>query len=145
MTIDQSAPVITRDQQLIEASLDTVWRVFTNIANWTQWNKDINQASLDGPLTVGSAIHWTTAGMDIVSTIGELVPQQRIVWSGETQSIMGIHHWQFTSVEEGTLVQTKESWTGDPVDKQVDLMQQGLDQSLRKWLESLKRMTENLA
>ena len=145
MTIDQNAPVITRDQQLIRASLQTVWHIFTNVPKWTQWNKDINQASLDGPLTVGSAVHWTTAGMNIVSTIGELIPQQRIVWSGVTQGIMGVHHWQFMAVEEGTLVQTEESWAGDPVDKQIGPMQQNLDQSLRRWLESLQQEAEQLA
>lgn len=142
MEIDQNAPVITRDEEPIDAPLAVVWAVFTDVSRWTAWNKDIENAQLTGPFTVSAAIHWSTAGLDIVSTVGELIPQQRIVWSGTSQGILGIHHWQFTPTETGTLVQTDESWSGEPVEKQVELMQAGLDKSLRAWLESLKREAE---
>lgn len=46
------------------------------------------------------------------------------------------------SVEDGVLVQTEESWNGEPVRLQVSFMQQALDQSIRSWLESLKREAE---
>lgn len=139
MTIDQNAPVITHDEELITVPLNIVWTVFTDINHWTNWNSDIDKAQLTGSLTVGAEIHWTTAGMDIVSTIGELIDNQRIVWSGTSQGITGIHQWQFTSTPNGTLVQTEESWSGEPVLTQTGLMQQNLDTSLRAWLESLKR------
>ena len=142
MTINEKAPVITRDEIRIAKPISIVWDLFTNVVEWTSWNKDINRATLVGPLAVGSAIHWTTAGMDIVSTIGELIPGQRIVWSGTSNGIEGIHHWQFTAIEQGTRVQTEESWAGEPVDQQIEKMQLGLDQSLRAWLESLKREAE---
>jgi uncharacterized protein YndB with AHSA1/START domain len=74
MTIELSAPVITRDREVIAAPLASVWAVFTGVDHWTNWNEAINKATLDGPLAVASAIHWTTAGMEIVSTIGELIP-----------------------------------------------------------------------
>lgn len=142
MTIDEKASVITRVGIQIVAPTDTVWTIFTDVARWTTWNRAIDRAALDGPIAVGSAIHWATAGMDIVSTIGELIPHRRLVWSGTSNGIVGIHHWQFTPVEGGTLVQTEESWAGEPVEQQVEAMQRGLDESLRAWLESLKLETE---
>jgi hypothetical protein len=83
--------------------------------------------------------------MNIASTIGELVPQQRIAWSGPSHGIMGIHVWHFSAVEDGVLVQTEESWDGEPVRLQVDFLQHALDQSIRSWLESLKRAVESQA
>lgn len=83
--------------------------------------------------------------MNIASTIGELVPQRRIAWSGLVQGIMGIHVWRFTATEDGVVVQTEESRHGEPVQIQIEFRQQALDQSIRSWLESLKCEAESNA
>lgn len=42
-----------------EASLETraapaeVWRVWSDVNNWPQWNPDMNESRLDGPLKLG--------------------------------------------------------------------------------------------
>jgi len=146
MDIDQNAPVITRDEIVIAAPVGTVWNLFADISAWLDWNKDIESASLDGPLSVGATFRWRTAGMDITSTVDEWVPQQGVAWSGLVQGILGIHVWRFTPVAGGTLVQTEESWDGEPVRAaQPGLMQQALDRSIRSWLESLKREADSRA
>jgi hypothetical protein len=83
---------------------------------------------------------WNTAGLDIASTVGEFVPQKRIVWSGEVQGILSIHSWQFKPIEGG---HTEESWSGESVGLQRDAIQRALDQSIRSWLVSLKRVAES--
>jgi hypothetical protein len=40
------------------------------------------------------------------------------------------------------LVQTAESWEGEPVTAQIAELQRALDDSLRKWLANLKRAAE---
>ncbi|MDQ6853580.1 MAG: hypothetical protein M3046_07780 [Actinomycetota bacterium] len=47
--------------------------------------------------------------------------------------------------DDGVLVRTAESWEGDPVTAQPETMQGALDQSLRGWLENLKRTAEDRA
>ncbi len=142
MDIDRNAPVITRDEIVIAAPLSSVWDLFTDISSWTGWYKEIDSARLDAPLAVGAVFNWTTAGLNIASTVGELIPQQRIAWSGTVQGIVGIHVWRFIPAEDGVLVQTEESWDGEPVRQQRNFTQQALDQSIRSWLESLKRAAE---
>jgi len=41
------------------------------------------------------------------------------------------------------LVRTAESWEGDPVTAQPEALQAALDESLRAWLENLKRKAES--
>ncbi|MEO6392008.1 MAG: SRPBCC family protein [Pyrinomonadaceae bacterium] len=142
MNIDRDAPVITQDEIVIAAPVEAVWGRLTDIDTWTEWNPEIASAKLDDPLAVGSVFRWTTVGMDIASTIGELVPHQRIAWSGLAQGIMGIHVWNFTAVDGGTLVQTEESWEGKPVRIQINLLQSALNESIRTWLENLKSVAE---
>jgi hypothetical protein len=47
--IDGDAPVIARHQIDINAPLDTVWRLQTDVSNWPAWQADITAARLDGP------------------------------------------------------------------------------------------------
>ena len=143
MEINANAPVITRDEILIKASLTKVWNMFINIKHWPRWNKDISDASAPPTLAVGKSFRWSTAGMNITSTIGELVPEQRIGWSGTVQGILGIHVWSFLPVKEGVLVKTAESLEGEPVLSQKQNLQPALDKSIRFWLQSLKAAVES--
>jgi Activator of Hsp90 ATPase homolog 1-like protein len=97
---------------------------------------------LDDALTVGSVFHWETAGLQITSTVQEVDPPRRIVWSGPAQGITAIHVWEFTPTDHGVLVHTEESWDGEVVRAQTATLQQALDGSLRAWLTNLKHAAE---
>ncbi len=97
----------------------------------------------DGPLTVGSVFRWQTAGLDITSTVEEVDAPHRIVWGGPAQGIVAVHVWTLDEREGSVLVSTAESWEGDAVSAQTGPLQAALDQSLRSWLENLKRTAEN--
>jgi uncharacterized protein YndB with AHSA1/START domain len=142
MDIDETAPVITRAEILINAPLGTIWSLHADISSWSEWLPDIDASTIEGPLEVGTVFHWQTYGLSIESTIQEIDPPRRIVWSGPAQGITAIHVWTMTPSEDGVLVHTAESWNGDPVRAQPKEMQQALDSSLRGWLQSLKHEAE---
>ena len=142
MDIDENAPVITRDEILIDAPLERVWGLHTDISSWSEWLPDIDASTIEGPLAVGTVFRWQTYGLSIESTIQEIDPPRRIVWSGPAQGITATHVWTMTPSVDGVVVRTEESWEGDPVRAQPKEMQQALDGSLRAWLESLKDKAE---
>ena len=142
MDIDENAPVITRDEILIDAPLERVWGLHTDISSWSEWLPDIDASTIEGPLAVGTVFRWQTYSLSIESTIQEIDPLRRIVWSGPAQGITAIHVWTMTPSVDGVVVRTEESWDGDPVRAQPKEMQQALDGSLRAWLESLKDKAE---
>ncbi len=144
MDIDRNAPVITQDEIVIAAGLNTVWNLLTDIAAWPNWQHDIDRANLNTPLGVGAIFHWSTAGLAITSTVAELIPHERIAWSGLMDGITDVHVWRFMPVRDGGVrVQTEESWNGEPARLNRESMQRALDQSIRLWLESLKRRAES--
>jgi hypothetical protein len=145
MDIDENAPVITRDEILIDAPLDTIWGLQTDISSWSQWQPDIDASTIEGPLEVGTVFRWQTYGLSIESTIQEIDAPRRIVWSGLAHGITAIHVWTMTPSEDRVLVHTEESWDGDPVRAEPEEMQQALDGSLRAWLQSLKHKAEDQA
>jgi uncharacterized protein YndB with AHSA1/START domain len=82
MEIDSAAPVITRDEILIHAPIETIWGIQTDVAAWPSWQPDVDGVEAEGPLAVGSVFRWQTAGLDITSTVEEVDPPHRIVWGG---------------------------------------------------------------
>lgn len=142
MDINTAAPVITRDEILIQAPIETIWEIQTDVAAWPSWQPEVDGAQIDGPLAVGAVFRWQTAGLDITSTVEEIDPPHRIVWGGPAQGIVAVHVWTLQPQEDGVLVRTAESWEGEPVHAQVETLQGALDGSLRNWLENLKRTAE---
>src|SRR5207302_9199147 len=53
------------------ASPATVWRVWSDVNHWPEWNPDMNESRLDGPLKLGATgmINTTSGGKhDVVVT-----------------------------------------------------------------------------
>ena len=137
--IDRTAPVIARQECLINASIARVWQAHIAVAAWPRWQKDITEATINRELEVGTQIRWVTHGINepIVSTIHRLDSEQLTLWGGPAMGIVGLHLWLFESAPGGTLVRTEESWAGPPVEDNPKAMQIALDGSLQRWLNFL--------
>ncbi|MEV4177029.1 MFS transporter [Nonomuraea sp. NPDC049709] len=144
-TIDETAPVIVRLSTTIDAPIERVWALHTGIDAWPSWNGDIDTATLSGPVEPGSSFRWTTHGLDITSTVFEVVPGERIVWGGPAGGIDGVHVWTFTAEGDRVTVRTEESWAGAPVEAAAEQLGQALHASLESWLAALKTRAEQPA
>lgn len=145
--VDVSAPVVSRHSVTVTASADAVWRILTDIDAWTTWLPEIPYARLEtpGPLAPGSVFRWSAAGMEIESTIVQARPQERLVWRGYgdgPNGVLGVHVWALTPAGDGVEVSTEESFAGPPVDADPAQFQGGLDATLARWLDRLKRTAE---
>lgn len=135
--IDTQAPVISRHSAVIDAPIEVLWRLHTDVDAWPTWQPDIETARLDGPFAPGSTFSWHTSGLDINSTIYRVESGRHTLWGGPAHVIVGIHSWTFTPVEGGTRVDTAESWSGGLIEANVEAMQADLDGSLVAWLGHL--------
>jgi hypothetical protein len=143
--IDRTAPVIARHEIDINAPLDTVWRLHTDVNNWPAWQADITAARLDdGPFEPGNSFTWTSYGyFTVISTIYAVAERARTLWGGPRQGIMGTHEWLFTQTPTGVHVATHESFSGQPVQADITGTQSALDKSLIDWLGHLKATAES--
>lgn len=146
-TVDENAPVLVRLETTVHAPLATVWALHTDIAGWSAWNTGIDSVAYDGPLAPGSTFRWLTHGLEITSTLLEVVPGARIVWGGPAHGIDGVHVWTFEQPDpEGAVtVRTEESWAGAPVEERPAELEAALRQSLEQWLALLKARAEAAA
>ncbi|MGV9356493.1 SRPBCC family protein [Streptomyces misionensis] len=141
-TIDKDAPVVVRLSTVIDAPVERVWALHTDVDSWAEWNADVDQAKLDGPLAPGNSFNWKTHGLDITSTVREIVPGERIVWGGPANGIEGVHVWTFEQSGDRVTVGTEESWSGAVVEAATEELGQALHDSLTAWLAALKARAE---
>ncbi|MFE9866468.1 SRPBCC family protein [Streptomyces sp. NPDC005506] len=142
---DETAPVITRKNIVINAPLATIWRVQTDVENWPTWQPNVTSLTKDTPgaLRSGSVFRWATEGLDITSTVKQVEHKKCLAWGGPAQGINAIHVWTFTPIKNGVLVHTEESWTGAPVVANTVTLQTALDTSLQNWMNNLKHESES--
>jgi uncharacterized membrane protein len=143
--VDRSAPVIAVHEIDIEAPLDRVWRLHTDVNSWPTWQADISAAHIDGDLEPGVAFDWTSYGFSVRSTVYDLADGSRVLWGGTSGGITGIHEWLFSETLGGVHVTTTESFAGEPVEADAPGMQSLLDASLVAWLAHLKVAAESSA
>ena len=145
MEIDGGALAVTRDEIFIDAPIERVWAVHTDVDSWPEWRSDVSRAGLEGPLAVGSVFRWRSGGLDVVSRLREVEPGRRICWTGEALGTRAVHTWALEPREGGVLVRTGESMEGWLVRLMRGRMQRLLQASVRVWLEDLKRRAEGVA
>ena len=71
MEIDENAPVWVRAETYIAATPAEVWDVLTDFARWPEWNPDVKDVHIDGPVASGTEFSWRAGRASITSTIHE--------------------------------------------------------------------------
>lgn len=142
MPINPAAPVISRHSITIDAPVEVIWALQTDVDAWPQWRGDVDSAHLDGPFTAGATFRWQTAGLAITSTVTQVERHHHLEWGGPASGITAVHVWRFEAGGDRVQVSTEESWEGAPIDAAVDQMQHALDDSLHEWLQRLKEFSE---
>jgi uncharacterized protein YndB with AHSA1/START domain len=134
--------LVARKELFIHASPQAVWDVQSDVNAWKDWQPDISRSQLIGALATDSVFKWTSGGFAVTSTLQEVVPQQRIAWTGQALGSKARHIWIFKPENGGTLVITEESMEGWLISLLKPLMPHFLDKSLDVWLKNLKTRVE---
>jgi len=82
---DANAPVFATGEIEMAADPETVWAVMADIGSWPDWNPDITEATVHGPMQTGTTFDWKSGpghhidhGVDQAAAIaGNLDPAGR--------------------------------------------------------------------
>jgi hypothetical protein len=157
--INPAAQLHHRTETRINAPLETVWKVQTEVEGWPAWQKAVTTAKRldEGELKAGSKFEWTTPApatpvspattLNITSTVLGVRTGECVRWSGPAvgQGLgidEGVHVWTFTEVDGGVLVRTEESWTGAQLEADPATAIKVLAPGLDFWLADLKAAAE---
>ncbi len=96
----------------INAPINRVWQLQSDINRWPRWQNDVATAKLDGKLTKGSVFRWKAMGMSIVSRLQRVDKPNRLEWSGDSLGMHAEHKWKFVQDGRETWVETWEELSG---------------------------------
>ena len=145
MNIDENAPAVAHDSILIDAPIEKVWAIETDINHWAEWQPDVSSAKLDGDLRSGNVFRWKAAGLSITSTLRVVKPYEQIGWTGDSLGMKAVHIWHFVPEEGGTRVKVDESLSGWLTRLMCLFDRQFLQKSMAKSLLTLKEHVESVA
>ena len=112
MDADPRAPVAASGEIEVAATPEEVWGLLVAIDRYPDWNPDIREVRLDGPVQPGTRFSWKAGPGTIRSVLREVTPPTRLAWTGRTFGIRATHVYRVRTSEGGATVGIDESWDG---------------------------------
>ncbi|MFJ4685051.1 SRPBCC family protein [Streptomyces sp. NPDC091377] len=157
--VDRDALIRYETDIVIDASLNTIWKLQTDVERWPSWQSPVltSERVGHGPFRKGTQWVWTTpvpatpttpaTTLDITSTVQQVKNKKCLLWSGPAvgeglRIDRGVHLWTFQKVKGGVRVHTEETWTGDQVEADIPTATEHLGMGLEAWLRELKAAAE---
>jgi len=140
--IEKDAAVVSSAEIEIDASIEAVWSILTEIERWPTWNPDVKSVSLDGPPVECATFRWKAGPSTITSTVIRLDRPRLIAWTGKTLGIRAIHVWRLETHDARTLARTEESYDGLVARILRRPLQKLLDRTLADVVRHLKAEAE---
>lgn len=136
--INQNAPVYCIKSISIDADIEIVWKVLTNINQWSNWQEDIVSAKLNGKLNLDSTFSWKSGGVKIKSAIHTIEPFENLGWTGKTFGLFAIHNWELDTVNGKIIINVSESMEGFLAALFKKQFNKTLKAGMQNWLNMLK-------
>ena len=134
----------------IHADIKTVWDIFTDLTCWREWSTVLGDSSSEHDrLTKGK--HFTFCirpfafPVNVEPVVEEVVPGERIIWSGEKYGVKARHEFIFSESKNTVQVLSREIFTAQSFKKLLfQLPQKKLHELSIKMLNELKEAAEKV-
>jgi uncharacterized protein YndB with AHSA1/START domain len=105
--------MIISESIVINAPIEKVWDIFTDLTCWKNWSTAVSNVSSETErLTEGTNFKFCIRPfifpVNITPVVEEIVPGQRIVWSGSRHGIAARHEFHFEEKNGKTLLTSRE-------------------------------------
>jgi hypothetical protein len=112
--------MVIEESILVSADPDKVWKIFTDLTCWAGWNTVTTRAACrTGRLEEGIRFTFSIRPFSVPITVKpkivEIVPGEKVVWSGSKFGIFSRHEFLFQQVANGVLVTSRETFRGVPI------------------------------
>lgn len=139
MEVDSSAKCFSKEEIKINSPVENVFKVLSDINNWTTWQSSVTKAQINGPVAAGTRFTWKAGGLNINSQLHTVHLNSEIGWTGRIWWIKAVHNWHLSTENSKTKVIVSESLTGFG----ASFIQKSLTEGMRKNLVELKNKAES--
>jgi len=142
MKVDLNAPLVARREIFIDAPIEAVWRILSDIPRWPAWQPDITSMRLEGDLQPGAVFRWKALGSTLSAQLQAVEPPRQIGWISHTAGMKSTHIYMLEAHGARTRVVTEESLAGWVPRVHKALTPHFLEDLLQSSLERLKQQVE---
>ena len=131
-----------RSDIVIDKEAGAIWKLLTDINYWGRWSPIIDHAVIYGPLRAGTIFKCSSGRWEFDCKIMNVASENSLALSGKTIGLFITMTWQlekFASATKVTAVIETSGWIAAFFKTRQIIF---LDQSLRRWLSSLKIQAE---
>jgi hypothetical protein len=110
--------MIIKAEVQIQAPLPVVWRVFSHLEDWKDWNTACDSCRLveGDELAVGACLAFVVKPIVFPVKVQPRVlscePCREVVWEGERFGIRAVHTWRFREQTGGVVLESVETFKG---------------------------------
>jgi len=109
--------MVIEEEILIYAPLEKVWKTFTDLTCWVNWNsvlKDVStdRDSIEKGETFSCALRPFIFPVHFDTFVEDVALHERVVWSGSKYGIFARHEFIFERLEGSVRVFSKETFKG---------------------------------
>jgi hypothetical protein len=115
---NKDTKMIIRAEAFIRAPLAVVWRVFSHLEEWREWNTACNSCRLveGDEFAEGACFSFVVKPLIFPVRVKPRVvscePAREVVWAGERFGIRAVHTWRFRESAGGVVLESAETFTG---------------------------------
>lgn len=118
-----------RHSIVIDADLDTVWNIFTDLTCWKNWSRVLGESSSsEERLSEGKRFRFCLRPfafpVHVEPEVEEVIPGKRIVWSGTKYGIHARHEFIFERSNGAVLLTSREIFTARGISRILALVPQ---------------------
>jgi hypothetical protein len=110
--------VIIQAEVTIQAPLPVVWRVFSHLEEWKEWNTACNSCRFTSGEALAEGACFTFVVKPIVFPVRveprvvSCDPGREVVWEGQRLGIRAVHTWRFEQQPGGVVLKSEETFKG---------------------------------
>lgn len=112
--IDTDAPVHATLAGVIDAPIETIWRLLADPATWAGWNPIFRGTDLPAALAVDEPFTWSLGGYPMKSRFAVVQEPTEVVWTDSAWGLRSVHRYTLRPApqEGGVHVLAEESMAG---------------------------------
>jgi len=139
--VDDEAPVKASYEVLIEAPVERVWGLLSDVPGWGNWYPDVHDVRLDSGVEADARFDWRNGKARIRSRFAVVDAEREIAWTGVSSGAKAVHRHVLEPAGPGvTRVFSEESMAGPLLVLFFDGAK--LQAGMEEWLATLKTAAE---
>ena len=110
--INENAQIKDQHSLIINASIETVWKKLTDVANWPSWHPEIEKIILEEEVKEGTQYIKVQSGQKIKATVRLFDTNKAFATTNQTSLTKGVNVWELEENDGKTIITYSSSQQG---------------------------------